>query len=134
LPLIYARRLSPQALRPIEALLAALREAGFPPREALFAFRLLQAFGAGAVVMEPGGAASGKTGGSRVAVAGRFAGLPREQFPFLVEAAEQAAAVESDEEFAYGLDLLLAALEARLRARLPAPPVDPASVEHRSPG
>jgi AcrR family transcriptional regulator len=116
LPLIYARRLSPRALLPIEALLGTLREAGFPPREALFAFRALQAFAVGSVIMEPGSAAAAPDGETREDIAGRFAGLPRRDFPYLVEAAEQTARVGPDDEFDHGLDLILEGLRARLRA------------------
>lgn len=118
LPLIYARRLSPRALRPIEALLRTLREAGFPPREALFAFRTLQAYAAGSVVMELGGPAARTEGATRADIAGRFAGLPREDFPYLVEAAEQSIRVGPDEEFGYGLDLIVERLRTRLHGQL----------------
>jgi len=117
LPLVFAQRFhSPTALRPFEDLMRALREAGFPPPDALVAMRTLVAYAVGAALMEPGGPASGTGTGGRADFVRRFAALPRDEFPFLVEVGEETGRIGPDEEFDRGLDAILAGLREEPRA------------------
>jgi len=99
-------------LRPVEAALAALREAGLSPEEAVHGYRALVGYVLGYVAQE---------------VAGIFTrpeafGLPPEQvaaalpaagFPTLVELLPEMVRCDPDEDFEFGLDLLLRGLRER---------------------
>ena len=98
------------ALKPVDVALGILREAGFPPRAALHAFRTLSSFAYGYALSEIRGfamesAAGG--GGPPPAVLEAEA----ERFPNLAEVIPQAGAADHDAEFELGLDVIIAGLE-----------------------
>ncbi|HEV2814390.1 MAG TPA: TetR/AcrR family transcriptional regulator [Solirubrobacteraceae bacterium] len=106
--------LAPGALRPAEHALTAMLEAGFTREEAARAYRTLftYTFGFAAFASPPDLEAA------RRFMRSSLAALPEDEFPALSGSlAEGAAAVGGDEQFAFGLDLLLDGLERRLEDR-----------------
>jgi AcrR family transcriptional regulator len=104
------------AMRPVEALLAALRAGGFPPERAVAAFRLLSGYSRGFSLSEIAGftlanASDGLTGDER----------PVEEFPAIHALAKEFAHDPSDADFHAGVETILAGLRLELAA-LPAKP------------
>ena len=103
--------LRPEALRFGEAVLGILRGAGLPPREAARAFRLLFTYTFGYAALSPAGA----TEQSREAARAALARLPRDEFPAITESLEEASdAMGGEEAFAFGLDVILDGIGARI--------------------
>ena len=103
--------LRPEALRFSERSLSVLREAGFDPREATAAFRLIFTYTLGFAALSP----SEATEHDRRAASAALAALPPDEYPMLTEAREEASAAMGGEEvFEYGLERILDGLEARL--------------------
>ena len=103
--------LRPEALRFAEAIMTILTGAGMPRDEAARTFRLLFTFLFGYAALSPAGA---EGEGARSARAALVA-LPPERYPALTAAVEEAAAAMGGEEtFAFGLDLILDGIAARL--------------------
>jgi AcrR family transcriptional regulator len=103
---------SPGALRVSEAGIRALREAGFSKADAARAYRSLFNYTFGFAAFSP---PEVSTELKRSALSA-LAALPREDYPRQTEAApELADAIGGEEQFRYGLDLLLDGLEAKLR-------------------
>jgi len=104
----------PATLRYADWVLGCLRRAGFAPDLASRAFWVLDSYIYGFVSQE----ASLASGGSAAAEQGEYTrSLPAEQYPHLVEASVQYAAGpgwDFDDEFGFGLELILEALERRL--------------------
>ncbi len=105
----------PRALRPVEAALATLRQAGFDARTAMAVFRALEGYLLGFVIAEVSGPLGNPehTGRERVFAAG----LAPEAFPNLCECVPLAEAADRDELFDFGLDLVISGIELRLRGQ-----------------
>ncbi|WP_426452753.1 TetR/AcrR family transcriptional regulator C-terminal domain-containing protein [Paenibacillus sp. S-38] len=114
---LLSRRSLPEAnrLKLFEASLGILRGAGFEPREAFFIFEhfLNQVV---SLVVAGDGYVQGSEEERQVWGAQLlefYGGLPQQEFPWLVEAAPNiAACVDKDSHFKFGIDLLLAGVEA----------------------
>jgi AcrR family transcriptional regulator len=90
-------------MRPIERALATARAAGFEGREAVRVMRVFVNFALGALVHEAGRAAQG--------VVPSIDGLS-EEFANVRELLPQLSAYDPDDEFEYGLELLISAISA----------------------
>lgn len=107
---LFATRpaVTPDSIEHIESALALLGSAGFSASDAIRAFQSVLAFTVGHTVSVF----------SIVAPAERsapvYAGLDRKRFPRMHEAAKLLAKWDADAEFEYGLDALVAGLEAKL--------------------
>ncbi|HEY3709449.1 MAG TPA: TetR/AcrR family transcriptional regulator C-terminal domain-containing protein [Amycolatopsis sp.] len=114
-PLVLTRQLgSFTALAPVEAVLSILRDAGFPAASAVHATRSVLAFVIGSLLRE---VSAGPTfsGDDLGGVERRLAELRASDLPRVVEAAPDLAVCDHQEEFEFGLDLLIVALERQLR-------------------
>jgi AcrR family transcriptional regulator len=112
---IWARQpvLGPVGLQWVEAGLEILEEVGFETEEAVKAFRLLVIYTYGFALF----GAARSSGAARESTRAALEALPPERYPRLTEAAGTfAAAMGSEEAFAYGLDRILDGLEASLAA------------------
>jgi AcrR family transcriptional regulator len=108
IPLILTRRSrSPAVVDASEAMLAALARSGRGGRELLVAFRAVTAFVAGFAQAELAGPLAVAAGESPADVIARFAALPAERYPRLVEIARAARASDAKREFREGLAALL---------------------------
>jgi len=103
-------------LRPVEAALAALREAGLSPEDAVHGYRALVGYVLGFVAQEVAGIFTQPEafGPPLEQVA---AGLPADGFPALVALLPEMARCDPDEDFEFGLDLLLRGLRERAARR-----------------
>jgi AcrR family transcriptional regulator len=105
--------LRPEALRFAETIMTILTGAGMPRDEAARAFRLLFTFLFGYAALSPAGAEDAAARSARSALAA----LPPDRYPALTAAVEEAAvAMGGEETFAFGLDLILDGIAARLEA------------------
>src|SRR4051794_14245947 len=105
--------LQPEALRFAETGMTILRRAGFGPRDAARAFRLLFTYVFGYVSFSPDESAERARRDSRAATAA----LPADEYPALHESGEELAeAMAGQETFDFGLDRIIDGLEAHLRA------------------
>ncbi len=116
-PLIAMRTVSTEgSLRVTEVLLDALRRGGFSPAEATQIARHALAVATSLVAPMPGVVALAEPDGmadARHQARQALAALPAEQYPRLVEAAGPLSeGVAPDAYIAFGLDLLLAGIEA----------------------
>lgn len=99
------------ALRISEAGIRALREAGFSKADAARAYRSLFNYTFGFAAFSPSEVSTELRRSALSAVAA----LPRDEYPWQTESAQELAdAVGGEDQFRYGLDLLLDGLEARL--------------------
>ncbi|WP_211241434.1 TetR/AcrR family transcriptional regulator C-terminal domain-containing protein [Cystobacter fuscus] len=118
-PLVLTRQLeSFKGLVGTESTLGLLHAAGFPPEEAVHALRTVLAFLVGTLLRE---VSSGPTfsGQNLEGLVERRAELENSGFPHVARAAPHLAACNHEAEFDFGMDLLVAALEQRARARRP---------------
>jgi AcrR family transcriptional regulator len=105
--------LSPDALRPSEVAFEILRRAGLDDAETARAFCAFGGYIMGFVLMEAG--AMG--GGADVdGVAEIISSLPRDEMPRSCAVLPHLLSADADERFEYGLELLLAGLDATLRS------------------
>jgi TetR/AcrR family transcriptional regulator, tetracycline repressor protein len=126
---LWAERQRPmtelEALMPMEFALRVIGRAGMEPREGVLVFNVIGGFIMGVVMMEVGAMFSAGTVKAGKAVDlnavhpklpdEEFASfLPPEQLPCLVAAVPHLAECDADEQFEYGLDLLLAGIQARV--------------------
>jgi AcrR family transcriptional regulator len=112
-PLVLTRQLgSFAALGQTEVALSVLRAAGFPPDLAVHTTRSVLAFVIGTLLRE---VSSGPAFGDPAGVERRLAELTGSGLPNVVESAPHLAACDHEEEFEFGLDLLITAAELRLR-------------------
>jgi AcrR family transcriptional regulator len=88
----------------VEEFLKTLREAGFDPQTALYAFRALSSYTSGYAMAEIRG----------FAMEPAAATLPVDDFPHIHELDAPLREVDHDAEFEFGLDLILAGLKERL--------------------
>jgi AcrR family transcriptional regulator len=104
------------AMRPVEALLAGLRQGGFPPERAIAAFRLLSGFARGFALSEIAGftLANGRLANQAGA---RLTGdkLPAGEFPAIRELAKELARDSTDADFQAGIETIIAGLRKELR-------------------
>jgi TetR/AcrR family transcriptional regulator, tetracycline repressor protein len=126
---LWAERQRPmtelEALMPMEFALRVITRAGMDPREGVLVFNVLGGYIMGVVMMEVGAMFSAGTsrGGKTVDLDAVHAKLPDEEFarhlsadqvPCLVAALPHLAECDPDEQFDFGLDLLLAGIQARV--------------------
>ncbi|SDG22448.1 transcriptional regulator, TetR family [Lentzea fradiae] len=105
--LLATRRLSSDAgLRTIETALANLARAGFRGRVAVGAMRAMVSYLLGTVMREV--ATSPEHGGIALSA---FTGVDAEAFPLAAGALDELGTFDHDQEFEFGLELLIAALE-----------------------
>jgi AcrR family transcriptional regulator len=93
----------------VEEFLKTLREAGFEPETALYAFRALSSYASGYAMSEIRGFAM-EPAGSRLGAST----LPRDEFPHIHELDDRLQLVDHDAEFEFGLDLIIAGLKEKL--------------------
>jgi AcrR family transcriptional regulator len=119
IPLLLTRRTLDEAtLDQAEALLGALRRAGFGGFGLLTAFRAVSGFVTGFAQAELAGPLSAARGDGFDTVLARARALPAERYAGLREIAEAAAAAEPGAEFRAALDLVLAGLSATLADKI----------------
>lgn len=112
-PLMLTRRsTSPDALRPAEALLDALNEAGLSEPARLVAFRTVLAVVMGIVQADIAGPLNHAREETAKSVLKRFAELDPDQFPNLISLAKSARRSSVDRELGAALDLVIAAIAA----------------------
>jgi AcrR family transcriptional regulator len=109
--------LGPEAFRSTEAGIAALIAAGFSPELASRAFRLLFVYVFGTAAFNENEVSRAR----RREVAAAILSLPEDEFPVISEmGGVMAGALGGEEQFEFGLDVLLAGLRA---AAIPQPPL-----------
>jgi AcrR family transcriptional regulator len=102
-----------EVFRVTEVGLAALRDAGFSPAAAARAFRVLFLYVFGTATFND----AEVTAGRRREIAMAVLALPEDEFPVLSGlAGEMGDAMGGEEQFEFGLDVLIAGLAARARA------------------
>jgi AcrR family transcriptional regulator len=102
----------PRQFRVTEQVVRALVDAGLPHDEAARAFRLLFTYVFGYVAFSPDAAADS----ARAEVRTSLAALPPDEYPLLSSMVDEAvAAAAGDEQFDFGLELILDGVEARAR-------------------
>jgi hypothetical protein len=105
--------LRPEALRFCERTMAILQDAGFDSEDAARAFRLFFTYVFGFAAFSPAGSEESQAAQARAAMRE----LPPGDFPAMTAAAEHLAhAMAGQDAFDFGLDLIVAGLEARLRS------------------
>jgi AcrR family transcriptional regulator len=112
---------SPDSLRPTEFALRVLQEAGLSDRDTVQAFHAFGGYIQGFVMMEGGSIKADHGDGSFPAIADS---VPAEAFPVLRAVSRYFAECDADEQFEFGLDLMIRGLLARVaasdRGKLPA--------------
>jgi AcrR family transcriptional regulator len=112
--LLTRRDTGPEGLRAVEALLAAARDAGFDARGAVRCFRVLVGYVVGIAQAEVARSGVGLGAGTRWLKGSVAPG----RFPNLREALAVAANRKfADQEFAFGLEILLEGFQRRVRPR-----------------
>ena len=126
---LWAERQRPmtelEALMPMEFALRVITRAGMDPREGVLVFNVLGGYIMGVVMMEVGAMFSAGTsrGGKTVDLDAVHAKLPDDEFarylsadqvPCLVAALPHLAECDPDEQFDFGLDLVVAGIQARV--------------------
>lgn len=122
LTLLLTARLGqgPAALESLDRALGIFLRAGFPPRDAARGNHALGAYVAGSCAWEAvglGGAGDPAERARRAAAAGAaLAAFPADAFPNVAATGDELFAGTAAERFEYGLEILVAGLEARLAA------------------
>ena len=122
LTLLLTARLGqgPAALESLDRALGIFLRAGFPPRDAARGNHALGAYVAGSCAWEAvglGGAGDPAERARRAAAAGAaLAAFPADAFPNVAATGDELFAGTTAERFEYGLEILVAGLEARLAA------------------
>ena len=101
----------PMSLALQECVLGALIDEGLAPRDALLSFNALAQWVIGFVISEY---ETSERRGTTGLLAERIASLDPERFPRLRSLDDSLLPVEPDDEFAFGLDVLLAGLATRI--------------------
>jgi AcrR family transcriptional regulator len=104
-----------ESLRPMEYALALLRRSGIPDRDVAQAFHAFGGYIQGFVMMELGSIAGGSDETQLKANAELAQALP-EDFPTLEAVLPYFVECPADEQFEFGLDLLIRGLEAKARS------------------
>ncbi|HLB39267.1 MAG TPA: TetR/AcrR family transcriptional regulator [Actinomycetota bacterium] len=111
---LFAERKSPissvESLRPMEAALAALRNAGLSEHDAVQAFHTIGGYIFGSVMMETG-QLFGDPADARA-----FPDVTPDQLPSVAACAPYLAECDFDEQFEFGLDLMLEGLRAKVES------------------
>jgi len=103
---------SPESLRPTEFALRMFREAGLSDRDTVQAFHAFGGYIQGFVMME--------AGSIKERHEDHFSGqIPADAFPTLAAVSRYWADCDPDEQFEFGLDLLLRGLQAKVAADSP---------------
>ena len=105
---------SPESLRPTEFALGLLREVGLSDRDTVQAFHAFGGYIQGFVMME-GGSIKGQNQHDE-AVQEASAMIPADVFPVLAAVGRYFAECDADEQFEFGLDLMIRGLQARVTA------------------
>ena len=116
---VFAERRKPiadiDALGPMEFALETISRAGIDGRDAVYAFHVMGGYIMGFVMMEVGQMFSAGTMSPDLPdPAAVAAALPADRVPHIIAALPHMAACDPDEQFDFGLDMLLAGLLARL--------------------
>jgi AcrR family transcriptional regulator len=112
------RHLDPDCLQPIELTLEALRSGGLSVEETTTAYHMLVGYVMGHAMMEIAGLMAGDPGPEHTAQHEVFMQtLPLDRFPRMAEMLPYLKQCDHEAEFEYGLDVLLAGLEAKLGHR-----------------
>lgn len=106
---------SPDSLRPTEFALRLIREAGLSDRDTVQAFHAFGGYIQGFVMME-GGSIKGAEHGEHFAADALEAGISPDAFPVLCAVGRYFAECDADEQFEFGLDLMIRGLQARVAA------------------
>jgi TetR/AcrR family tetracycline transcriptional repressor len=111
--------LGPNRLRIIEQVLRALVSAGFSTVEAADVASVHNSFVVGFVLDETLGGANDKASLRRTREAGRrwFKSLSRDQYPTLVDLADQLVGASTDRRFSFGVEALLDGFASRLSGK-----------------
>ncbi|HEX6358683.1 TetR/AcrR family transcriptional regulator C-terminal domain-containing protein [Actinophytocola sp.] len=110
-PLVLTRQLgSFTALAPVEAVLSIIRAAGFPPDRAVHVMRSVLAYLIGTLLREVS-ASPTFSGQNLGGVERRRTELTDSTLPHVAESAPYLAVCDHEEEFEFGLDLLITAVE-----------------------
>jgi AcrR family transcriptional regulator len=122
---LFAERSKPMtevsALRPMEYALSLIMETGTDEREAVQVFNVMGGYIMGFVMMETGRMfTAGALDADRPDPAAVAPSFPAAQLPCIAAALPYLADCDPDEQFEFGLDLMLGGLQARQ----PAPPPD----------
>jgi hypothetical protein len=105
---------SVDSMRPTEFALRILRSSGLSDRDTAQAFHAFGGYIQGFVMMELGSIAGGSDEAHLKAHAELVAALP-DEFPALQTVGPYFAECDPDEQFEFGLDLLIRGLEAKVR-------------------
>jgi Tetracyclin repressor, C-terminal all-alpha domain. len=112
-PLILTRQsMSPDVLRPAEALLEVLSSSGIRDAKLLVAFRTVLATITGVIQADVAGPMSQRRGQNKSQVLNRFADLDRTEYPRLVELAATARVSSLRQELKGALAIVIAGIEA----------------------
>jgi AcrR family transcriptional regulator len=114
LPLVGSRPPAtddPMVLMPIETALRALTDAGLSEQDAVMAFHAIGGYIFGFVMMESG-QALGMPGPDRT-LAGRGLEVPADELPCITACMPYLIGCDFDEQFAFGLDLMIEGLRAK---------------------
>lgn len=103
---------SPESMRPMEFALRLFKDAGLSERDTAQAFHAFGGYIQGFVMMELGSIAGGSDEAHVKAHADLVSALP-EEFEALVAVSPYFAECDADEQFEFGLDLLIRGLEAK---------------------
>jgi AcrR family transcriptional regulator len=118
---LFAERKHPMssidALRPMEFALDLLKRTGLPDDEVVRTFRIFGAYIMGFVLMEQGHMLSGVGGGEQPDADEVAALLDAEQVPSFVSLLPHLVSCDTDENFDFGLELLIAGIGSRIAAR-----------------
>ena len=104
---------SVDSLRPTEFALSLLKEAGLSDRDTVQAFHAFGGYIQGFVMME-GGSIKGNHTGADEQTMGFAASASPELFPCLNAVAQYFAECDADEQFEYGLDLMIRGIQDRV--------------------
>lgn len=104
---------SADSLRPTEFALRLFREIGLTDRDSVQAFHAFGGYIQGFVMME-GGSIKGSGHERNFAAAALEAGLPSDAFPALSAVGHYFTECDADEQFEFGLDLMIAGLRAKV--------------------
>jgi AcrR family transcriptional regulator len=106
---------SPESLRPTEFALALIRDAGLSDRDTVQAFHAFGGYIQGFVMME-GGSIKASEPDDHFASGAIEAGISPEAFPVLAAVGRYFAECDADEQFEFGLDLMIRGIQARVTA------------------
>jgi TetR/AcrR family tetracycline transcriptional repressor len=106
---------APESIRPTEYALELLREAGLSDRDTVQAFHAFGGYIQGFVMME-GGSIGGEGRGKHPAPHAMATMVSPEAFPVLAAVGKYFDECPADEQFEFGLDLMIRGLQARVAA------------------